>query len=439
MFAFLFAIPHDRIGIIDRWGDSMAPLFGKQAAKLFFEEEYKELERQRQLLKEQEERMLRDVSTKREISMAEVQAKIEWFDAHKQYERGVIEREKENALYDIELKRSALQESLDLIAQIDVHIENERKITKAIADEAMQSTPYVATMLADCKQAYDMLIAKLLESKSRPALKAADTVREYSKAQRALVEENRLYKHRLSILDEVFPWLNDLFDMSTSELAREASVSDDPLDPVKHYVTSLEYYSMSEDERNQLALDRYIESHKKSKWQIGRDYEMYISHLFRQDGYTVECPGVLYRYDDCGRDVIIKKNGHATVIQCKYWSVDKTIHEKHIFQLFGTSMCYQIEHSDVKVSCVLVTNTRCSIRAKSFAKKMGVIVKEHIGIGDFPRIKCNISDTGERIYHLPMDQQYDNVVIDKPGEFFAMSVQEAVDRGFRRAYRWHGT
>jgi len=69
---------------------------------------------------------------------------------------------------------------------------------------------------------------------------------------------------------------------------------------------------------------------------------------------------------------------------------------------------------------------------------MNVTLKENVELGDFPRIKCNISDAGERIYHLPMDQQYDNVVIDKPGEFFASTVQEAVSHGFRRAYKWHG-
>ena len=52
-------------------------------------------------------------------------------------------------------------------------------------------------------------------------------------------------------------------------------------------------------------------------------------------------------------------------------------------------------------------------------------------------IKCNINrTTKEKIYHLPFDQQYDNVKIDDVGEFFAMTVQEAEDAGFRRAKRW---
>ena len=52
-------------------------------------------------------------------------------------------------------------------------------------------------------------------------------------------------------------------------------------------------------------------------------------------------------------------------------------------------------------------------------------------------IKCNINEKNNgKIYHLPFDQQYDNVKIDKEGEFFAMTVQEAEEAGFRRAKRW---
>ena len=59
-------------------------------------------------------------------------------------------------------------------------------------------------------------------------------------------------------------------------------------------------------------------------------------------------------------------------------------------------------------------------------------------MGEFPRIKCNINSSNEKIYHLPMDQQYDNVVIKNAGEQYAFTVLEAEKAGFRRAYRWNG-
>jgi hypothetical protein len=53
---------------------------------------------------------------------------------------------------------------------------------------------------------------------------------------------------------------------------------------------------------------------------------------------------------------------------------------------------------------------------------------------EFPRIKCNINGAN-KIYHLPFDQQYDNTQIKNKGEFYAFSVKEAEEKGFRRAMR----
>lgn len=52
-------------------------------------------------------------------------------------------------------------------------------------------------------------------------------------------------------------------------------------------------------------------------------------------------------------------------------------------------------------------------------------------------IKCNISKDGEKIYHLPFDQQYDRVSIaNKKGACYVATVAEAEEQGFRRAYKW---
>jgi hypothetical protein len=53
-------------------------------------------------------------------------------------------------------------------------------------------------------------------------------------------------------------------------------------------------------------------------------------------------------------------------------------------------------------------------------------------------VKCNISGRdGEKIYHLPFDQQYDRTKIGhRPGEKYVYSVAEAERDGFRRAWKW---
>ena len=87
---------------------------------------------------------------------------------------------------------------------------------------------------------------------------------------------------------------------------------------------------------------------------------------------------------------------------------------------------------------VFVTNIELSSTAQKVAEYLGVFVVEHHTMSDFPRIKCNIGHSEEgavKIYHLPMDEQYDSAKIDKPGEFYAFTVKEAEKAGFRRAYK----
>lgn len=88
---------------------------------------------------------------------------------------------------------------------------------------------------------------------------------------------------------------------------------------------------------------------------------------------------------------------------------------------------------------ILVTSMHLSEDAKFYADLLGVEVIEHRTLRkNFPMIKCNINqNTGERIYHLPFDEQYDRVIINRSnGEFYALTVFEAEFNGFRRAFRY---
>ena len=195
--------------------------------------------------------------------------------------------------------------------------------------------------------------------------------------------------------------------------------------------------SLDENTRNQLALDRYIESRKKSKWAIGRDYEMFIGHEYEKKGYKVTYTGITDRLEDKGRDIIAQKDNEILIIQCKNWSKYKEIHENHICQLFGTTVQYNIENNLLfKATPVFITSATLSETALKFAEYLGVQVIQNKKLEEFPRIKCNINNK-EKIYHLPFDQQYDRTIIgDQKGEFFAWTVQEAVDKGFRRAKKY---
>lgn len=103
-------------------------------------------------------------------------------------------------------------------------------------------------------------------------------------------------------------------------------------------------------------------------------------------------------------------------------------------QLYGTTIAYKVEKGHLFLPHgIFITNIDLSDTAKKFAAFLDIsVIKQPMG--DYPVIKCNVNQ-GNKIYHLPFDQQYDRTQICKPGEFYANTVKEAVDAGFRRAYR----
>lgn len=271
------------------------------------------------------------------------------------------------------------------------------------------------------------------------------TIREIRAWAKAEIEKHKIASYQLQYLLALYPALQDVLDTDYCDLRVERDKIPE-YDYTRDYLSKEEWAQLSESERNQLALDRYIESHNKTKWQIGRDYEMYIGYTYEQNGWTVQYTGIEMGFEDLGRDLIAQKDGKIEIVQCKYWSESKTIHEKHVMQLYGTVIAYQIQNPKVppeRINAVFITNIQLSDTARKFADVLDVHVREHVPKGDYPRIKCNIGkdEYGDKtyIYHLPMDLNYDSVKLDKPGECKVFTVKEAEDKGFRRAFKWHST
>lgn len=305
--------------------------------------------------------------------------------------------------------------------------------------------PYMAGIVSELETRDIEILAKKLDWGSNiQREKKVVSIREIRREAKDKINQAKIAEYELAYLIQLFPSLKDIVEYDYSELPKlnEDCLTEDR-DYTRDYLSKEEWERLTDAERNQLALDRYIESRKKTKWQIGRDYEEFISYTLRKAGYMVDNYGSRMGLEDLGRDVIAKKNGKTFIIQCKYWSQQKEIHENHINQLFGTVTSYCIEKNldEKSVFGILITNTKLSETAKRFAERLKIKYRENVEIGDYPRIKCNIghSEWGTHIYHLPFDQQYDSAVISKPGEFYAMTVKEAEDAGFRRAYKWHAS
>lgn len=309
-----------------------------------------------------------------------------------------------------------------------------------------KSSTYISRLMADYETYEIEVLAKELDwGYSQERRNKVASIREIKAKAREAIEKSKHSEYALIYLISLFPDLENFLEpdddanlLDTSDMQIKQENIDESIDEVSVYLSKDEYKTMSETERNQLALDRYTKR-PRTKWQIGRDYELYISYKYRQQGFTVDEFGSYMRLGDLGRDLIAHKDATTLIIQCKYWSKKKQIHEKHVFQLFGTVSMYCIDNPMIAhgTKGVIITNTELSPAAQKMAAHLGIMYRENTPVGEYPSIKCNIRN-GVRIYHLPFDQKYDDTIIKNKGEFYALTVQEAEDAGFRRARRWYG-
>lgn len=328
------------------------------------------------------------------------------------------------------------------LAEREKKIKENQDLLDSILHADHSDTPYFAKQYADCLYLIDLKIASELEHKARPAFTAAEKVREMSGQKRVLQEQCKLQEYQLNLYEAAFPWLSEFKEISPEDLASVVNIASTPeneYSTLKKWLSPQEYQTLSEADRLQLALDRYS-NRQKSNWQVGIEYERYVGYCYEQKGYKVRYFGATEGLEDMGRDLIVSKEKKLFVIQCKRWAAEKTIHEKHIFQLYGTTILQVMEHPECQVSGLFITTTSLSSLAKSCANYLRIAVVENFPLKEYPLIKCNISKEGEKIYHLPFDQQYDRVIINpSDGDCYVSTVQEAEAKGFRHAWRWHSS
>ena len=248
-------------------------------------------------------------------------------------------------------------------------------------------------------------------------------------------------------MEHLVPWLNDVaFEDAETVANREFLDTSDSSDPASDWLSKDEWERLSPVDRYQRALDRYSKR-RKSNWEVGRDFERFVGFQLEKQGYRVIYHGAIKGFDDFGRDLIATDwTGKVLLVQCKRWSTHKVIPEAVLFQLFGTTVSYFVEKNGSaptdlslifnRIEPWLYSTTAVAPRIRDIALVMGVRIKDDVVADDWPMVKCNIADDGERIYHLPMDQQYDRVEIAKKGECYVHTVAEAENLRFRRAKKW---
>lgn len=343
-----------------------------------------------------------------------------------------------------EEKIGALERECDLIRG---ECGRAKAIIDALKKEAIKDFPTIAQMLDELERNEER---NIFFSMMMRAPKSAEKVQIAQEEARKWKSEYLFVKRRMDVYAAFAPWLDEYMECSVEEVIEAKREEDrrkmeqkDEDDPVKRFLTAQDYARLSEVERNQLALDRYWGNRvKKNLWLVGIQYERYVGWLYESKGYRVVYHGAVKGREDLGIDLIATKGKVTYVVQCKRYSEIKRIpvRENAVAQIFGAAKVYQYEQGGGRVIPVLYTSFELSDEARRFAEALGVEIHERVALEYYPCIKCNYSRrNGEKIYHLPFDQQYDNVVVEKDkGERYVETVQEAHLRGFRRAYRWRG-
>lgn len=347
----------------------------------------------------------------------------------------------------IEEKRQLEQKTAEITRNLQKRTEYLAALRREFEAGYLRGRKWLAQFISDADKAFDDSLSSNLRTKKRPALKAAEEVSAARLEKRQFKEQSKFLEYQLKSYKEYFPFLEEYEEIILDEAIPLASNSAnleaiENADPVLFYVPKVEYEKLSPTDRNQLALDRYL-SRPLSRAAIGRLYERYLGYLYEREGWKVEYHGIVEGFEDLGRDLICKKENQIAIVQAKCWASAKLIHEKHIFQLFGTTQLFLMNHqqSDLfkaNISAVFITSTSLSPVAKKTAQWLNIEVKEQFAIDkSYPMIKCNINQSSkEKIYHLPFDQQYDRTkIIPELGEFYVTTVAEAERKGFRRAFR----
>lgn len=309
-----------------------------------------------------------------------------------------------------------------------------------VKNSESQAQPWLANYISEFQYAADMETAKILGTKKHPAYKAANEVRRIALEKRELNKKCKMYEYQLGFLETMFSWLPTFEEMPPAIAALSTYDGDDEYDKVRTLLSPEEYAKLSSAQKSDLALKRW-KSRKRTEWEAGRDYERYIGYKFECNGYDVEYVGALNGKEDRGIDLIAKKGNDIEIIQCKRYSAvkNKFVHENTVAQLFGVTAVYNMENPNEHAQATIYTSSELSIEAKRFANYLHIDVVENEKLKDYPIIKCNNSKGGEKIYHLPFDQQYDKIKINKKGTaMYVATAAEAEKLGYRRAYKWKG-
>ena len=209
--------------------------------------------------------------------------------------------------------KTKLKKSKIALSKIEAEYDHHKKNLSSLLESNLTSMPWLAGMMADFAT-YDLELEERKRIWARK-YKAVDSIREIREETKKRIKEAKVAVYQLEYLRKIIPGIDDILSTDYRDLHFDGSIPNH--DPTLDYLSSEEWNKLTDDEKSQLALDRYIESNK-SKWQIGRDYELSVAYELSQEGYSVDTFGSYMSYEDLGRDLIAKKDSYTYICRCLY-------------------------------------------------------------------------------------------------------------------------
>ena len=110
------------------------------------------------------------------------------------------------------------------------------------------------------------------------------------------VERKKYLEYQLKTYEDYFPIIEEIKDYIIEDDEFLFNLGDknlkDEVDPSQKFLSPQEFKKLPIDQKNQLALDRYLKR-KHSKLEIGRFYERYLGYKYEMDGWVVKFTGII--------------------------------------------------------------------------------------------------------------------------------------------------
>ncbi|MBL0338787.1 MAG: hypothetical protein IPP67_06395 [Rhodospirillaceae bacterium] len=170
-------------------------------------------------------------------------------------------------------KVEVLKEIQERLKKLEIKEKYVTDIKSSFEKSFVTGRQWLAQFVGEADKVIDEQLINYLTTKNHPAYSAAEIVKEAKAEKRDALKQAKFLQYQINTYKEYFPFLDEYEELILDEkIDFSGANTEKTLEEVDRTVLFLskeEFEKLSTKEKNQLALDRYLEKHKE-KWEIGR-------------------------------------------------------------------------------------------------------------------------------------------------------------------------